>query len=106
MNNYLNPSSSVIIDNCVVSKYLQSGVSVTPIRMLKKHKADLSCLSELPRIYLGNRILDNKLLSRITNIDIEPITVEGLIEQYQPTQYGLDTILFPNLIIKNKKIKL
>ena len=98
MNLYLNPSCSVIIDNCVVSKFLQSGVSVTPISMLKKHKADLSCLPELPRISLGSRMLDNSLLSRISTIDFEMITVEELIEKYQPMERGLDTVLFPNLI--------
>lgn len=98
MNKYLNSSCSVIIDNCVVSKYLECGVSITPIRMLKKNKTDLSCLQELPRISLGSRMLDNKLLSRIIDIDNDSITVEELILQYKPTEYGLDSILFPMLI--------
>jgi hypothetical protein len=91
----MNSTCAVIIDNYVVTKF-QSGVAVSPIRLLKKQNVELN-FSELPRISLGSRLLDNNLLSRIVDPENRIMTVEELIENYKPTYFGINRELFPEL---------
>jgi hypothetical protein len=52
---------NVIIDNVLVSKY-KNGFTLTPLSLLAKHKIDVS---HVPKVTIGTRLLDNKLLCEL-----------------------------------------
>ena len=69
-NKVLNANSAVIIDNQVLTKVLDSGLSVIPIRyLINKKKVHPNFFTTLPRITLGSRREDNRLLTKLISFD-------------------------------------
>lgn len=65
----MNSSNSIVIDNCIVSNYMGvNGLSVTPIRLVKKMNPTLN-IDSLQKITYGDRMKDNVLLAMIMNED-------------------------------------
>lgn len=58
--------NSVIIDNCIVSKFMDNEVNVCPIRLAKKLNSKID-INSIPKITYGNRYEDNKILSKLTS---------------------------------------
>ena len=54
--------NSVIIDNCVVSKFMENGVRITPINLKQKLNPNFN-ISSLLKITYGSKVKDNKILS-------------------------------------------
>lgn len=64
----MNGVDCVVIDNCVVSRFL-GGVSIVPIKLAEK-KARFD-ISSLEKITYGNRLKDNLVISKLINGDVE-----------------------------------
>ena len=76
-NNNNKMTSIVLIDNCIVQKFGNSGISITPIRLYQKlNKVKLE-LDDMPFVYTGSRKEDAKLmlnlLDSIVSFDSLPI---------------------------------
>jgi len=76
-NNNNKMTSIVLIDNCIVQKLGNSGISITPIRLYQKlNKVKLE-LDDMPFVYTGSRKEDAKLmlnlLDGIVSFDSLPI---------------------------------
>jgi hypothetical protein len=55
----------VIIDNCIVSKFMGDGVSIRPINLEKKINPSFD-MNSLRRITYGNRMMNNQILSQLS----------------------------------------
>jgi hypothetical protein len=80
------------------------GVSITPIRMLKNRKVDISLLSNIPRLEFGSRSLDNQFMSNFNTCYFDKKVVERLIEEYKPNKSGINRELFPDLYKSAEKM--
>lgn len=62
----------IIIDDCVVSRYLDKGIQISKITLFKKLNKNITELdfNNLPKISLG-KIADNLLLSKLSSGDIK-----------------------------------
>ena len=58
--------NSVIIDNCVVSKFMGNGLKITPISLKKKQNPTFN-IHSLQKITYGNRVEDNKILNKLSD---------------------------------------
>lgn len=58
--------NSVVIDNCIVSKFMENGTRICPIRLAKKMNPSL-IVDSLPRITYGNRMKDNEILFKLSD---------------------------------------
>lgn len=73
---------AVIIDNCVVSRFMTDGLSIKPIKLAVKNP-NFNLLS-LDKITYGNRLKDNRVLQQLAdglvNFDdlrtIDPSTID------------------------------
>ena len=72
----------VIIDNCVVSRFMGNGVNICPIRLAKKKHPTFEA-GLLPRLTFGNRVEDNRVLRELSdgtlNFDDLPGVREGVV---------------------------
>lgn len=57
---------SIIIDNCVVTKYPGNGIRIAPIRLLKKINPSLN-VDLLQKKTYGGRKNDNLILSQLSD---------------------------------------
>jgi hypothetical protein len=57
---------SIIIDNCIVSKFMGNGVRITPIRLAKKLKPSLN-IDLLQKKTYGSRKNDQSILSKLAD---------------------------------------
>ena len=56
---------SIVIDNCVVSKFMGNGIRITPISLAKKINPSLN-IDLLQKKTYGSRKNDNSILSQLT----------------------------------------
>lgn len=57
---------SIIIDNCIVSKFMDNGVCITSIKLAKKENPLLN-INSLQKITYGSRKNDNLILTKLSN---------------------------------------
>ena len=58
--------NSVIIDNCIVSKFMENGVRIMPIRLKQKLNPNFN-IHSLQKITYGNKSADNRILCNLSN---------------------------------------
>ena len=68
--------NSIIIDNCVVSKFMDNGIKITPISLIKKQNSTFN-IHSLQKITYGNRLEDNRILN---NLSTGILTFEDLFQ--------------------------
>ena len=56
--------NSIIIDNCIVSKFMENGLRIIPICLKQKLNPNFDIIS-LQKITYGSRINDHKIISQL-----------------------------------------
>ena len=56
--------NSVIIDNCIVSKFMGNGVRIRPISLEQKMNPNFN-VNSLQKINYGSRLNDNKIIQQL-----------------------------------------
>ncbi len=57
--------NGIIIDNCIVTKFMENGVKIEPINQATKMNPKLN-INSLRRITCGSRVKDNHLLLQLS----------------------------------------
>lgn len=65
----------IIIDNCIISKFMSNGIKITPIGKMTENIN----LDKIPKISTGNRISDNNLLHMLSDGDM---TFNDIVNTY------------------------
>jgi hypothetical protein len=55
---------SIVIDNCLISKFMGNGICITPIGLAKKKNPHLN-IDSLQKITYGSRKKDNSVISKL-----------------------------------------
>ena len=58
--------NAVIIDNCIVSKFMGNGLRIRPISLEKKIKPTFN-INSLKKITYGSRLNDNKIIQQLAD---------------------------------------
>jgi hypothetical protein len=56
----------IVIDNYIISKFMDNGVCINPINLVKKEEPMLN-IDLLPKITYGSKIKDNSVLSQLSS---------------------------------------
>ena len=56
---------SIIIDNCIVSKFMDNGIKITPISLEQKMNPTFN-VGSLKKITYGSRVEDNHILHKLS----------------------------------------
>ena len=63
---YIYKMNAVIIDNCIVSKFMGNGLKIRPISLEQKINPSFN-INSLKKITYGSRLNDNKIIQRLSD---------------------------------------
>ncbi len=64
INNNNSKMERIVIDNCVISKFIGNGICITPISLIKKYNPSLN-IDLLQKFQYGSRKNDNLVISQL-----------------------------------------
>lgn len=75
--------NTIVIDNCIVSKFMENGISIKPIHLAKKINPQLN-IDSLQKITYGDKQKDNYVISQLIDGQLK---YEDLISNFTPLQF-------------------